>query len=140
MIVVDVNVVAYTLIEGERTADAKRLRSLDADWRIPRLWRYEFGNLLATYVRTGGLSEPKARDLLREALAFYGPVERDPDQDAVLVSARRFHITGDDAQYVELARQLTLPLVTEDASLRRAVPDTALSLSAYLTLIESGHA
>jgi len=128
VIVVDVNVVAYTLIEGDWTVDAKRLRTLDPHWRLPRLWRYEFVNLLATYRRAGGMSEPRARDLLRAALAYYGPAELEPDQDAVLQAASQHRITGYDAEYVALALRLGVKLVTEDEPLRRAVPGAAISI------------
>jgi len=51
VIVVDVNVVAYFLIEGEHTERARELWRRDPDWRLPPLWRHEYLNVLATFVR-----------------------------------------------------------------------------------------
>ena len=44
MIVVDVNVIAYLLINGEKTVEARSVRELDSDWIVPDLWRDEFLN------------------------------------------------------------------------------------------------
>lgn len=54
MIVVDANVVAYLVIEGERTPLAQAVWDLDPDWRLPPMWRHEILNTLATYARAGG--------------------------------------------------------------------------------------
>ncbi len=51
MIVVDVNVVAYYFIEGDKTALAREVMQADPDWRLPSLWRHEYLNVVATYPR-----------------------------------------------------------------------------------------
>ena len=56
MIVVDTNVIAYLLIEGDRTVDAQALRLADSDWRSEPFLLVEFSNLLATQVRAKALS------------------------------------------------------------------------------------
>ena len=48
MIVVDTNVIAYVLIEGDKTALAQQVAKKDPDWKVPPLWRHEFLNVLAT--------------------------------------------------------------------------------------------
>jgi predicted nucleic acid-binding protein len=56
VIVVDVNVVAYLFIVGDKTDEARRLVVADNEWWIPLLWRHEFLNVVATYIRHGGIS------------------------------------------------------------------------------------
>ena len=51
MIVVDVNVLAYLYLPGPFTASVEKLLLRDAQWAAPRLWRSEFRNILATYMR-----------------------------------------------------------------------------------------
>jgi hypothetical protein len=47
VIVVDVNVVAYFLIDGDKIAAAGNLSRYDADWWLPVLWRHQYLNVLA---------------------------------------------------------------------------------------------
>jgi hypothetical protein len=56
MIVVDANVIAYLLIEGEFTESVTSLRSREPEWIAPRLWLDEFLNILATSERHSILS------------------------------------------------------------------------------------
>ncbi|MEN9805867.1 MAG: hypothetical protein RL756_375, partial [Pseudomonadota bacterium] len=51
MIVADSNVVAYLYLPGEHTAAAERLLEREPDWAAPILWRSEFRNILAGYLR-----------------------------------------------------------------------------------------
>ena len=47
MIVVDVNVVAYLLIAGDKPSLAQQAWERDSHWRVPALWRHEMLNILA---------------------------------------------------------------------------------------------
>ncbi len=67
MVVVDTNVVACLLIEGERTAEAQALYARDPDWRSESFLLVEFSNMLATYVRNGRLDSEAAAGLLAGA-------------------------------------------------------------------------
>jgi predicted nucleic acid-binding protein len=51
MIVVDTNVIAYLYLTGEYSDLSERLLEHDPDWMAPRLWRSEFRNVLALYLR-----------------------------------------------------------------------------------------
>lgn len=55
MIVVDVNVIAYLLIEGEFTKQAQNTFAKDSHWVVPSLWRHEFVNIVSKYLQTGGI-------------------------------------------------------------------------------------
>ena len=54
MIVIDTNVVAYLLIEGERTSACRRAFAKDPEWCAPFLWRSEFRNVLTMHMRHDG--------------------------------------------------------------------------------------
>lgn len=58
MIVVDTNVLAYLYLPGEYTAAAEALLAHDPDWAAPVLWRSEFRNILAGYLRVSVRRRP----------------------------------------------------------------------------------
>jgi len=122
VIVVDVNVVAYFLIEGERTAAARALLDSDPDWRLPALWRHEYLNILATFAREGGATIAEAQTLWRRGVELFGPREVNVDMESALVLAAEKGSSAYDAQYVALARQLRTVCVTEDRRLLRKFP------------------
>jgi predicted nucleic acid-binding protein len=128
MIAVDTNVVAYLLIEGERTAAARELWEIDPDWRLPPLWRAEFLNVLATSHRAGILSADQARRAWHVAVDLLRGHEVEPAGAAVLDLALALRITAYDAQFASVARDLGTRLVTSDRRLCRACPDLALPL------------
>ena len=52
MLLVDTNVVAYLLIDGDHTEAAQDLRSRDPDWRSEAFMLIEFTNVLASSIAT----------------------------------------------------------------------------------------
>lgn len=128
MIVVDVNVVAYYVIEGEKTALARELMQREPDWRLPELWRHEYLNVLATYARQGGATLEQARVLWRRAVELFGPREHATDAEAALALAVRAPVSAYDGQYLALAQRLGTVLVTEDRRLLKAFPAIARTM------------
>ncbi len=133
MIVVDTNIVAYLLVQGERTDLARALWERDSDWCSPSLWRHEFLNILATLVKVEGLPLAEASSLWASAVDILAGGERPIEMLEALRLAAQHRISAYDAQFVALAQRLGVPLVTEDRGLRRAFPETARSLSELLT-------
>ncbi|MFO8071182.1 MAG: type II toxin-antitoxin system VapC family toxin [Polyangia bacterium] len=128
MIVVDTTVVAYLLIEGERTDEVRELWELDPDWRLPPLWRAELLNVLATSHRAGILTPDQARHVWRSAVELLRNGEVEPGGVEVLELAIARGITAYDAQFVCAARRMSVPLVSGDRRLCRACPDSTVSL------------
>ena len=132
MIVVDTNVLAYLLIDGERTADARALFSLDADWRSEPFILVEFTNILATAVRVHGLAPTAAATLLSSAERVVRIGTHAVAHHTALEIARRYSVSAYDARFLAVAVQVGARLVTEDARLRRAAPDMTWSLAEAL--------
>lgn len=131
MIVVDTNVVAYLLIEGDRTGDAQLLRLADPDWRSEPFLLVEFSNLLATQVRTKALSVTQAASLLGSAEQQITAWLEVSAAD-VLAVAIHSQVSAYDARFVACARQLSATLVTEDARLRATTPGLSMSIAQAL--------
>ncbi len=120
MIVVDTNVVAYLLIEGERTEQARTVWAHDAEWIVPSLWRSEMLNVLATAVRASVLTFDEAELVRERAWDLFVARERNPGAPTVLRRAVELGISAYDAQFVVVAEELDLLLVTGDRRLAAA--------------------
>lgn len=132
MIVVDANILIYSLIEGDYTPLVNRLREKDTDWRTTGLCLHETVNVLATYQRRDILTLAQCKKLLAHAEHFMKVAQCEVMMDAALTMAAKYAITGYDAQYVALAHSLNAPLITEDRKLREAVPEIAFSMQEFL--------
>jgi predicted nucleic acid-binding protein len=132
MIVVDVNIIAYYIIEGERTNEVAKLRHVDAEWMLPAFWNIEFQSILWKYVRVGGMPAEQALSLLDRAISIVSENEVSPPVDKTLRDALSLGITVYDAQYVSLANQLGVPCITEDKALLKACPGLAVSMHDFI--------
>jgi predicted nucleic acid-binding protein len=131
MIVVDTNVVAYLLLGGEKTPGARLAFRKDPVWAAPLLWRSEFRNVLAAYLRRGTLTLSDALEMMREAETLFRGAEYSVDSGQVLKLVSESGCSAYDCEFVALAEQLSVPLLTSDAEILRQFPQTAISLEAF---------
>ncbi|MBI4204398.1 MAG: type II toxin-antitoxin system VapC family toxin [Betaproteobacteria bacterium] len=130
MVVVDTNILAYLLIEGDRTADAQALFRRDPDWRSDEFVLIEFSNILATYQRSGALTADMAEKLLDTATRTVSLIHT--SHKGALKVAMEFGVSAYDARFLAAARHHESRLVTEDAKLRAAAPTLTLALAEAL--------
>ena len=128
MIVVDTNVIAYLLIPGPWTEAAEELLQAEPVWAAPHLWRSEFRNILAGYLRRGTLSFEQTLALQSTAESLLAGHETSVDSRAVLELVRGSNCSAYDCEFVALARQSGSVLYTLDAKLLAAFPETAKPL------------
>jgi predicted nucleic acid-binding protein len=134
MLLVDTNVVAYLLIEGDHTKTAQALRSRDPDWRSEAFLLVEFTNVLVSSIATKRMTLALAEDLLiRVTSLFDGKLAR-VAHASVLATAVRHRVSAYDARFLTLAHQLGVRLVTDDARLRAAAPALTQSLAEALAI------
>lgn len=129
MIVVDSNIIAYLYLPGEYTPAAEALLEEDPDWASPVLWRSEFRNILAGYLRRGGLTFDQAVDIQSEAEDLLSGAEFDSDSLNVLELVRDSDCSAYDCEFVALAKALGTKLVTLDGQILGAFPDSAVALA-----------
>jgi predicted nucleic acid-binding protein len=128
VVLIDTNILAYLLIEGDRTAAAQELFARDPDWRSEGFILVELSNVIATQVRSKALSREQGARLLAEGYALMPELSNVPHSKA-MEAAIQFGISAYDARFIALALQMKVRLVTEDARLRSAVPDWTVSLA-----------
>lgn len=130
MIVVDSNVLAYLYLPGEYTAAAEVLLEREPEWAAPLLWRSEFRNILAGYLRRDQLSFEQAVSLQAEAGGLLAGCEFEVDSHAVLQLVHESDCSADDCEFIALSKSLDARLVTMDRKLLRAFPKWAETLVA----------
>ena len=129
MIVVDSNVLAYLYLPGEYSTAAEALLEQDSDWAAPILWRSEFRNILAGYLRRKAITFEQAISLQREAESLLEGAEFELESLAVLELVRDSDCSAYDCEFIALAMRLDTKLVTMDKKLLRAFPKRAIALS-----------
>lgn len=131
MIVVDTNVIAYLLLPGAATPAAERLVREDAEWCAPLLWRSEFCNVLAGYLRRRNVELAAAIRIAEAASGLVRGREFSVRAADVLEAVSMSTCSAYDCEFVVLARELRLPLVTTDRRILRDFPDIATALPEF---------
>jgi len=132
MIVVDVNTIAYLWIPGQLTEPAEKALKRDPHWVTSVLWRSEFRNILAGYIRRGGLDPAAARHCLDAAETQMSGYEYLLPSGLVMEKVRTSTCSAYDCEYVALAEDLGATLVTSDREILREFPSLSTSLSAFV--------
>jgi len=124
MVVVDVNVLVYLLIEGDQTKQVSDLLKREPEWVAPRLWRDELINVFCTYERLGRAN--RSENLRRLSLAEQ-VISKTYDIPAgkIFEVAQKSGCSGYDSQYLALAEELGIPLFTFDKQILSAAPNSA---------------
>jgi predicted nucleic acid-binding protein len=129
MIVVDTNVLAYLYLPCEFTTAAEALLQRDPEWTASVLWRSEFRNILAGYLRRQIITFDQACRLQAEAESLLDGFEHDVDSRHVLDLVRTSDCSAYDCEFVALAETLNSCLVTMDKKLLRAFPQRVIPLA-----------
>ncbi|MBW1896906.1 MAG: type II toxin-antitoxin system VapC family toxin [Deltaproteobacteria bacterium] len=132
MIVVDTNQLAYLLIGGDATDAARRVFLQDPVWSAPLLWRSEFRSVLAQYLRRDELKVSQAIRLQEMAEKLLAGREHLLESKKILLIASKSKCSAYDCEFVALAKELRVPLVTSDKQILREFPHTAISPEAFV--------
>jgi predicted nucleic acid-binding protein len=125
-------VIAYLLLPGEFTSVAEQAYLKDPDWAAPLLWQSEFRNILVNYVRQNLVSIDVAIEIFHHALALVNGREFAVAADEVILKATRSACSAYDCEFVVLAEQLGVPLITTDKQVLTHFPGLAVSLPQFL--------
>jgi predicted nucleic acid-binding protein len=127
MIVVDVPLIACLCIDGALTPQAESVLEADPVWAAPAWWRSGFADLLADYLRRRRMDMESVLVSLHMAEETMAGREYVVDTRKVLELAAQSGCGAHECEYVALARDLAVPLVTMNRELLRAFPKTALA-------------
>lgn len=125
MIVVDTNILAYSVLPGDHSELVRHLARRDPGWLAPRLWRVELRNVLVTAMRVRGLPIERALAAFEAAELLVEDARVESTTKECLEVAARGGVSAYDAEFVFAAERLDLLLVTGDRRLARAFPARA---------------
>ncbi len=131
MIVVDTNIISYLLLPTPHTELAERVCQADPEWAAPVLWRSEMRNVLALYLRKELIQLDQAVALQEQAEELLRGNEYQVTSGSVLALSAKSGCSAYDCEFVALARDLNVQLVTADRGLLKAFPGQTRSLTAF---------
>jgi predicted nucleic acid-binding protein len=114
VIVVDANLIGYLFIQGEFTSLAVRVFEKDPDWYAPFLWQSEVRSVLSKYLRHDLLTLGQTCQIMDDAHNLMMERERLVSSTSVLDLVTTSKCTSYDCEYVALAKDMNLTLVTFD--------------------------
>ncbi len=114
MIVVDTNILSYFYLNSEYSTLAEQTFNKDPHWSAPLLWRSEFRNVLIFYIRKNIITLPEAIEIFEFAEKLLKENEYEINYVQVLSLSHSSGCSAYDCEFVNLARDFAIPLVTED--------------------------
>jgi len=133
VIVVDTNVIHYCWVPGQHTPLAQAVHRRDADWHAPVLWRSEMRNILSAYLRRGMLARRQVDAVLAATQNALADGTHVLDARRVMDVVEASSLTTCDAEFVALAEELGVPLVTADRQILKAFPGRARTMEAFVS-------
>jgi predicted nucleic acid-binding protein len=133
MIVADANLIAALILPiSEHTETAEQILMTDRDWAAPTLWRSECCNILATAHRNSVMNLELAIEAMETAEQVMGGSEFEVSSVETLKLAAASGCTAYDSEYMLLAKELSVRLLTYDKKLLREFPEIAIHPEDFL--------
>ncbi len=133
MIVADTNIISYLLLPTSYSGSVDILYKLDPNWVAPLLWKSEFRNVLALYLRKEIITLEKAMQLQDTAESIMAHNEFDVSSTQVLALINESTCSSYDCEFVALAHHLNTRLVTQDNKVLRDFSSTAITVSDFIS-------
>ena len=133
MIVVDTNIISYLYITGSRSQQSEDLLSFDSNWLAPILWRSEFRNVLAQYLRKKLLNVDEILLIIQQAEKLLVDHEYEISSAHIMQLVQNSQCSAYDCEFIALAQYLDTPLITADKKILREFPDIAQTAESYLS-------
>jgi predicted nucleic acid-binding protein len=118
-------------MDADRASLAQDVRARDPGWVVPRVWRSEFRNVLRTYMAGDYMTLAEAVDYAQMAEEDLHGSTRPVSTQRVLQLVDETDHSAYDCEYVALAQELDVPLVTGDETVAELFPDTAVLLEDF---------
>ena len=132
MIVVDTNIICYHWIRSPHSSAAEQALRKDSAWIAPILWRSEFRSALSIMLRQRLISLTLAEEIATRAEAQFTGHEFFVGAREVLRLVAQSRCSAYDCEFVALAQEQSVALVTVDRQILREFPAVAISLETFI--------
>jgi len=131
-IVVDTNIISYFYLNTPYTGKAESLFQLVPGWYAPYLWRSEFRNVLTLYLKKNLISVEDSFTAMENAELLMEGNEYHITSRHILMLVNDSKCSAYDCEFVALAQQLNVKLVTEDKKIISEFSDIAVDIDTFL--------
>lgn len=125
MIVVDNNILVHFWLPYPDAEECDALYRWDSEWVAPILWKSEFRNVMSLYVKKGLIDLSDALQLMEKAEFQMKNREFHVNSIQVISLAQRSGCSAYDCEYVGLAEDFQVKLITYDKQILRLFPKIA---------------
>lgn len=125
MIVVDTNILAHFWLPSDSTNLCDKLYQKDPQWVAPILWQSEFRNVVTLYLRKELIDLAEALLIMEKAELQMKDKQFQVNSVQVLHHVSQSTCSSYDCEFVSLAKDLDLKLITTDKQLLREFPKLA---------------
>jgi len=133
MIAVDTNILAHFWLPSDHTQLCDRLFQQDAEWVAPILWKSEFRNVVTLYMRKELIDFPDALQITEKAESQMKDREFHVNSVHVYNLVEKSDCSSYDCEFVSLAEELNIKLITMDKQILRSFPELAAKPSDIIT-------
>ncbi len=132
MIVIDTNIISYFYLNSKFSFLAEQVFQKDSVWAVPLLWRSEFRSVLSFYLREKIIELSDAIQIMRLAEELLSDNEYKINSFQVLQLANESGCSAYDCEFISLAKDLGIALITEDKKVLKNFPETAQNMEAFV--------
>ena len=132
MIVVDTNIIVPLHISSESTGQVLDILKKDPFWCLPPLWRSEFLNVLTGCVRRKSITFDQAMRIMDVAIMTMAGSEISVPPWRVLELTFASNCSAYDCEFIALAKELGVKLVTLDKQILAQFPETAIAPAEFI--------
>jgi predicted nucleic acid-binding protein len=132
MIVVDTNIICHRWMPSAHSPEVEKALAKDPDWIAPLLWRSEFRSALAGALRRNLITIETANMIMDKAESHFADREFAVSSRPLLNLVATSTCSAYDCEFVALAEEQRVPLITLDRQLLRDFPHVAITLEKFV--------
>lgn len=132
MIVVDTNVIASLWMPNDKEEVIYELLKKDKEWIAPTLWKAEFRSVVTLYLRKGYLALSAALEALQEAENLMKHTTYEVPSFQIMQKVCDSNCSAYDCEFVALADDLDIKLITFDKKVLSNFPNIALNPEKFI--------